>query len=299
MKTSSSVILIALAVADSSVLLVDMMQYFLEEGFEIWIEEKHKFICKSYRYIIAVLNYTAIYYLVIFTIFRVISVYLPHKSNVYCTKKRAFFALTATFIIMCLINKDYFNIQYIILTDEKSNVIEIDCWFVGKWAAFYQYYAEYVSLCLRTTTPFSVLIVGNSMIIYRIRKSKVRRQQMTQTANQSTDDSQSMTAMLISISLLFLVTQTPFLITNYIEKRHDYDTISLEYEYGYYLLETFTRLLKFVNNVANFFCYCVSGKMFKSELIAMMKEWLRVKDAPAEMNSSVTTTTSTMCHSRV
>ena len=117
---------------------------------------------------------------------------------------------------------------------------------------------------------------------------------MTQTANQSTDDSQSVTAMLISISLLFLITQTPFLITNYIGTRLDYDTLSLEYQYGYYLLETFTRLLKFVNNVANFFCYCISGKRFKAELVAMMKAWLRVKDFPAERNSSVSTAISTI-----
>ena len=115
---------------------------------------------------------------------------------------------------------------------------------------------------------------------------------MTQRANQSTGDSQSMTAMLISISVLFLVTQTPFVITNYIDKRLDYSILSSEYEYGFYLLETFTRLLKFVNNVANFFCYCISGKRFKSELVVMVKEWLRIKDSPTERNSSLSTNTS-------
>ena len=114
------------------------------------------------------------------------------------------------------------------------------------------------------------------MIIYKIYKFNRQRQEMTKTANQNSDDSQSMTAMLISISVLFSVTQTPFVITNYIDKRLDYSTLSSEYEYGFCLLETFTRLLKFVNNVANFFCYCISGKKFKSELVAMVKGWLRI-----------------------
>ena len=153
-----------------------------------------------------------------------------------------------------------------------------------KMSDFYQYHRDYITLCLLSIIPFSILIIGNLMIIYKIHKSHVHRQEMTQTANQSTDDSQSMTAMLMSISVLFLVTQTPVIITNLIERRLNYNNLSLEYQYGYYLLETFTRLLKFVNNVANFFCYCTSGKKFKSELVTMVKGWLWVKDSPAERN---------------
>ena len=147
MKTSSSVILIALAVADSSVLLVDLLDDFVYNGFGIWIEVQHKCLCKSYRYIYAVLNYVAVYCLVVFTIFRVIIVYLPHKSKIYCSRKRALIALVATFTIMCLIYFDCLSIQYITIYDANSNIIEIDCWFVGKWAHFYKYYIEYVSLC--------------------------------------------------------------------------------------------------------------------------------------------------------
>ena len=78
------------------------------------------------------------------------------------------------------------------------------------------------------------------MIIYKMRKSYVQRHEMTQAANQSTDDSRSsMTAMLISISVLFLVRQTPYIITNLIERRLNYDDLSLEYQYGYYLFGNF------------------------------------------------------------
>ena len=231
------------------------------------------------------MDYTAVYYLIIFTIFRVISVYFPPKNNVYCTRRRAFIVVNVTFIIMCLINLHLVTLSYFPLYDENSIFIRNDCHFNEKLAHFYQYHIDYLSLCLKSIIPFSILIIENSMIIYKMRKSYVQRQEMTQAANQSTDDSQSsMTAMLISISALFLVTQTPYIITNLIERCLNYDDLSLEYQYGYYLLETFTRLLKFVNNVANFFCYCISGKRFKSELISMVKGWLRVKDSPMERN---------------
>ena len=96
-----------------------------------------------------------------------------------------------------------------------------------------------------------------------------------------------MTAMLISISVLFLLTQTPFIITNLIERRMNYDDYSPEYAAGFYLLESAFRLFLYLNHAANFFCYCISGKRFKSELIAMVKGWLRVKDSHAERNSTV------------
>ena len=299
MKTGSSVILVALAVADSSVLLIGLTDHFLYFGFTIWLEGMNKFICKSFRFVEGIVNYTAIYYLVIFTIFRVISVYLPHKNNVYCTGRRAFITVTVTFIIMCLINIDYLHIQYIPLFDENSTFIENDCLFQGKWAHYDRYHADYIVLCLESIVPFSILFIGNTMIIYQIHKFNIKRQEMTQTANRSTDDSQSMTAMLISISVLFLVTQTPFTITNLIEKRMNYDNYSLEYVAGFYLLETALRLLKFVNHAANFFCYCISGKRFKSELVAMVKGWFRIKDSLAERNSTVSTAISNKSNSRV
>ena len=297
MKTSSSVILIALAVADSLVLFVDLMDDFLYNGFDIYVEIQHIFLCKTVRYCIGVFNYIAVYYLVTFTVFRVITVYSPHKINVYCTRRRAFIAVTVTFIIMCLINLEYIHIQYI--HDEDSDASDIICWFVGSWADFHNYYTEYVSLVVRIIIPFSVLIVGNSIIIYKIIQSNAQRLEMTQTVKQNTDDSQSMTAMLISISILFLVKQTPYIITNHIGFRLNYDSLSPEYEHGFYLLQTFTRLLKFVNNVANFFCYCISGKRFKFELVAMVRGWFRMRGSLLERNSILSTVSSTIPNSSV
>ena len=218
MRTASSVILIALAVADSLVLLVDLTDYFLEDGFGIYIEGIHNYVCKTHRYTTRVVDYTAIYYLVIFTFFRVISVYLPHKNNVYCTRKRAFVAVSVTFIIMCLMNLDLVILRYYPRFDENSNFVDYDCHFNEKLANFYQYHTDFISLGLKSILPFIVLITGNSMIIYKIQISNAQRQEMTQTANQNTDDSQSMTVMLISISILFLVTQTPFIVVSLIER---------------------------------------------------------------------------------
>ena len=77
--------------------------------------------------------------------------------------------------------------------------------------------------------------------------------------------------MLISISILFLITQAPHIITTIIGNKTNFDNGSIEFEAGYYLLETVTKLLTYVNNVSNFFCYCISGKQFRHEVISMLR----------------------------
>ena len=294
MKTGSSVILITLAVADFLVLVVGLTDHFLYHGLAIWLEVMNSFLCKSFRFVGGIIAYTAVYYLIIFTIFRVISVYLPHKNNIYCTRRRAFIALIVTVVVVSLLNIDYLYIQYFPVYDENSNFIGHDCSLMGKWAHYDKYHADYIVLIFKSILPFSTLLIGNSAIIYKIYKFDRKRLEMTQTTNKSTDDSHSMMAMLISISVLFLLTQTPFIITNLIEKRMNYDNYSLEYVAGFYLLETAFRLFMFLNHAANFFCYCLCGKTFKSELVAMLKEWLRIKDSPAKRNSTVLTVISTI-----
>ena len=81
MKTGSSVVLIGLAVADTLFLFVSLTALYLET-FGIFLDSVNNFTCKSFLFVHETLNYIAVYYLVIFTIFRVIIVHLPHKNNV-------------------------------------------------------------------------------------------------------------------------------------------------------------------------------------------------------------------------
>ena len=105
----------------------------------------------------------------------------------------------------------------------------------------------------------------------------------------SSDDGHGMTAMLISISILFLITQTPYLITNNMYFRIVDGDYSADYLARFYLIETCCRILVYVNNIANFFCYCVAGKKFRSELIDMIKGWCRCYDIDSSVGSSKVT----------
>ena len=122
--------------------------------------------------------------------------------------------------------------------------------------------------------PFACLILGNCMIIYKMVKYNAERKRMSHSnSNDSTvaKDSQSMTAMLISISLLFFITQTPAVVTSILRNNLGNEPRSKEYLMTFNVISSVCKLLRLFSNVLNFFCYCISGTRFRKELLLMLK----------------------------
>ena len=106
MRPGSSVILSSLAVAYTLALLIGPTWMYIEKVYNIDIEKQFLVICKSNRYFKAVFIYVANWLVIIFTIFRVIAVYWPHKANIYCTRKRVYMAVLLTCVLSVLVNLD-------------------------------------------------------------------------------------------------------------------------------------------------------------------------------------------------
>ena len=122
--------------------------------------------------------------------------------------------------------------------------------------------------------PFTCLIVGNCLIIYKMVKYNVERKRMlhsNSSSNTVAKDSQSMTAMLISISLLFFITQTPAVVTSIQRSSLRNQQRSVEYLMIFNVVDSVCRLLRWLNNVLYFFCYCISGTRFREELVLLLK----------------------------
>ena len=170
MRTGSSVILIALAVFDNLALLLGLPDHMLLVGYGVPVDEWSEVACKTYGYVRAIVDYAGGYLVVVFTIFRVISVYLPHKNSIYCTRKRAYFAVVATIVVISIIHLYYvINVQYHPLYQDNT-FLHIRYWYVGNGLKIFVDYYQYFLLCIRSVIPFSILIIGNSMIIFKINK---------------------------------------------------------------------------------------------------------------------------------
>ncbi len=261
MRSSSSIILIALAVADTANLWVALPDHFFMELYGIFLAGTH-FSCKFYSFLLILAEAVSIWLIIVFTIFRFIGVCFPHKANMYCTKSRAYLSIGLVLFFSLLLGTEPFYTRHLVEDVEK------EC--VGKdvHRHFLENYYDLLQLFTSTIAPFTIIITLNSAIIFKIIQAKRARHLMQ--AESSSSDSQSLTAMLISISLLFVISRFPWRVTNMIEKRMNYDNFSQEYIFGFWLLEAVTKLLLYVNNVANFFCYCVAGRRFRLELVSMV-----------------------------
>ena len=286
MRSGSSLILTALAVADTLTLSVGPTTIYLQKIYNISVS--HYFlICKLQRYVKSVFGYYANWLLIVFTIFRVIAVYLPHKANVYCTRRRAFIAVASTLAASCIVNLDsIIHIQYIIRNNKKK------CWFTGSRDIYYTVYSQWVMLTVMSIVPFVLLVTSNILIIYKVIIYSFRRRNMSTEIK--SNDSQSLTAMLISISVLFLMTQVPTFAIIILKRNLRSGTHSEEYIYRFLIIDGVFRLLKWTNHAVNFFCYCVSGKRFREELVVMVTGRFRRK---GQRDESLVTKTSSMTSS--
>ena len=281
-RSASSLILVALAVADFLVLAVGITEHFLDVAFNVRIDST-TFTCKTYEFVNATVQYIANYLIIVFTVLRVIAVYLLHKVSIYCTKKRAYIAVAVT--LGCSIAFHLDKVNRVVALDIIDGQNGTDCRFQGKRAIFYDTYFTWFNLFLRALVPFLILIICNCMIICKIVKLRRERRDLTTSSSRlKSDDSNSMSAMLVSISALFLLTQTPLVVTTIIEKGLDHESVSQEYIQRFYIVEAVFRILQFVNNVANFFCYCISGRKFRQELLSIVRCDVRGKGMRTEVN---------------
>ena len=241
-------------------------------------------LCQLYNFLITLTTCVANWLIIVFTVFRLISVYMPHKKNIHCSKKRAYIAIFCTVFAPCA----YFSYWlYTVKYKESQDEIYGDCVARKAHAVFFRDFQMWFVLIFLSVLPFTILIICNCLIIYKLRQATALRQSMHSAA--SSEESNSMTAMLLSISILFLVTQTPHFITTLIESNMKYDNYTMEYIANYFIIETATKLLTYVNNVANFFCYCISGKHFRNELALILNVKCWKKAGPQKEERSLDT----------
>ena len=216
-----------------------------------------------------------------------IAVYLPHKANVYCTRRRAFIGVGVTLFVSCVVNIDsILHVQYSQSNKEKKCLTD----------KYYKVYSQWVMLVIMSIIPFVVLVTGNVLIMFKIVTYSIKRKRMSNDVKSNN----SMTAMLISISVLFLVTQVPAIVITIFKQNLNLGNVTKEYIHGFALSETVFRLLKWSNHGMNFVCYCISGERFRQELFAMLKGWLSRKgNGKQGTKSSATCVTSAVSNNTI
>ena len=126
----------------------------------------------------------------------------------------------------------------------------------------YLYNLILYALCL-FFLPLHLLIYLNARLVWALQRGK--KQWETLQFRQRKE--QNLTVIPLSIVLVFFVCGTPSLVVNMIDSMDPY---SLE-KSSFIIFMVVANLLVVLNSACNFIIYCLLGKKFRSQLVAMCK----------------------------
>ena len=140
------------------------------------------------------------------------------------------------------------------------------CGVVDTYISFVFNIYPWIDFCLITLVPFAIIISCNVAIVCRLLCSRYKIQGLHFNSQVKMT---SMTAVLITVSILFLVTTAPLSIYLTPQEWDMQKAVSVYQEATLDLVYAILNMINYINYSVNFFLYCVSGPRFRKELKVM------------------------------
>ncbi|CAG5131823.1 unnamed protein product [Candidula unifasciata] len=290
-SSNASVYLIALALADTSVLYTGLLRQFIIALTGVDLRNKSNLSCKINSWIVYVALDTSVWILVAFTFERILSVFVPHKVKSYCTRMSSVLIVIGVLIGMMAING---HILYGVdlQTFRRRNNTSYFCYYVSsEYALFFGELFPWLDFSVYCCVPFFILIIGNTCIATRVFLSRRKTRKVavldikpdpklalknTTTkrslkATKRVERISSMTTILLILNSVFLITTTPVSVYFIVRPK-------LQFQSSFYnsavltLVYTVVNLVMYTNNSVNFILYCVTGSRFRKELCGMFRK---------------------------
>ncbi|XP_052777447.1 galanin receptor type 2-like [Mya arenaria] len=276
--TSTVVFLFTLALSDIVILLCGPLRNWIRFTWDVDIRLMSDTGCRLQVYVTYLSLHFSSWLLVAVTLERAISVILPHRVKLICTPKNAFAYTLILFLVLAALNT--VNIVMYSLNGVKN----LNCApKTAEYRSFRDNIFEWIDLAVSFAIPFIILLAGNAVIIHHLQRSRSRRDQLMAGQGDRQDASgrysRSVSVLLISLCLIFLVTMTP--ISAYlvyypiryrqVEALYTRDALAGWHSFQELLFyHTVFSLLSYTNAALNFLLYVFSGTRFRSELVAML-----------------------------
>ncbi|KAL4227267.1 hypothetical protein ACF0H5_012713 [Mactra antiquata] len=273
-SSTTALYLTVLAFSDLTVLYTGLLRQWMIYAFGTDIRELGNLMCKINIWLVySSLDYSA-WILVVVTMERVVSAWLPHRAKDVCRKKSATAILISIGVFILLMNA---HLMYGMSTIDNSKgsgqCLEID----DSYDTFFNVTWPWIDLCVYCVIPFSVIVIGNGLILTKVLKSqnRVKAGSVMHTSGErrhhhyhTSGKHSYMTAILFTLNIVFLVSATPISIYNvgftYWTNDGDKKT-SAQLDLWWAIV----NMCMYGNNTFNFFLYCLSGSKFRHEVIIM------------------------------
>ncbi|KAL4227266.1 hypothetical protein ACF0H5_012712 [Mactra antiquata] len=270
-SSTTALYLTVLAFSDLTVLHTGLLRQWLRYAFAVDVRAISEIGCKIHIWLVYSSLDCSAWILVVLTIERVVSVWLPHRAKGLCTKFTAAVSLILIGVFVLSLNSH--------LLYGKGNVVNADT--IDKCDAinesYYQFFNKiwpWIDLCVYSLVPCTVIIVGNSLILVKIIKSRNKIRSRARSAGARRNrapnrNTSSMTAVLFTLNIFFLISTTPISAYN-IGYAYWVNINDLERVARLDLWWAIVNMFMYSNNTFNFILYCFIGSKFRQEVIKMI-----------------------------
>ena len=255
----SSFIMSALACTDTGVLLCGVTRHWATSLTDYAVDIRHMSLgsCWSHYFFIYVLWELSSWSLALLTIERMASVKWPFKAKELFSKKKMIIGWVT--VALCLAT---INLHWFVTVEYKDDA----CYDVDESQMFMYKIWPWMDLVLSSLAPLSIIVTCNVIIITILLKArKLRQDQMK--VNQA-DESDSITAMLVGISITFFIATMPICV--YLIGYNYWPVDTYEQQYADWNAYGVSLLFYYCSSSTNFIVYCVSGAKFRRALVAVL-----------------------------
>ncbi|KAH9492967.1 hypothetical protein Btru_023958 [Bulinus truncatus] len=290
-SSQATVYLVALSVADILVLNAGLLRHFVREicGFDI--RKFSEASCKINTILVYTSLDVSVWILVAFTLERILSVYLPHKVKTYCTRVTSLVVVAVIIVVFTGLNSHflYGTGSYYGNRVGNETVMKHCGPLTEAYGRFLYLTWPWIDFCVFSLVPITIISVGNTCIVVRVWMSRRRTlglDSMSTTTsvklsqgmeNAELDHrlpkrslklhrSSSMTAIVLVLNVMFLVTTTPVSVFFIVMPTWRSRAASERDFAQIYLTFALVNLVQYVNNSCNFIMYCMAGSKFRRVL---------------------------------
>lgn len=291
-KTATPFLLVSLEAADTFFLLTALVLRVLTSlspftGAGENIQFINPYLAK-YVFPLALIAMTATIYLTILvTVNRYISVCKPYQVADLCSVKHArkHVIIVITFCVIYNIPR-FFERDLITIVDPETNIttVEVQASAMGNNNIYKILYANILYFIVMFLIPLIMLIILNAKLIQALREAKRRRSLMQSSSDHGSRSEEDITLTLIVVVLVFLITQTPALVTQLLQTFLSHDLMSCPNVFFYY--ERISDLFVVFNSSINFLIYCFCSRRFRQILVVFLCKNSRLAREASFLNRS-------------
>lgn len=286
-SSTTAFYLTVLAFSDLVVLYSGLMRQWIIYLLDVDIRKFNKFVCKINIWLVYSSLHFSAWILIVLTMERVISAWLPHRVRGLCKKKSAVVLINVLGVLILGLNSHLlYGMAFKLSFDNDGNVYHSKCVEVDEnYDFFFNEIWPWIDLCAFCLIPFSVILIGNALILFKVFTS--RRKVISQVvplrqggggshhAGQKSKQS-SMPVLLFTLNIVYLLSTSPVSIYNigyafWVKDASEQEIADLD------LWWAIVNMFMYIHNSLNFFLYCLSGTKFRREVIRIICGWRQIR----------------------